>query len=517
MRYGVVTRRRMWVLVPVLAATSLLALASGASAETFNVSTTQQLAEAVAKANGNAQANTIVLASGGYQPSATLVLTDTSGVQTIEGSTSFPGSTLNGGGVEPFPSEILAVRKGVSAKLKNVTVTTGGSAATPAIDDAGALEVESSLLAGNSGASVHVEPAATGTFRNSTISDSVENVGLVSSGTASILNSTIAFNPGGGIDNKGTLKLTNTIVAENTGGDCTAVAATSDHSLDSDGTCGVEKSKVNPLLGKLASNGGPTSTHALQQGSPAIDAGDSAQCPATDQRGFPRPDIPATPCDIGAFEASPAPRFLQNGTESKLENGEKLPVLSWGTLALENSKLGAINCKYAIGGVATDPGTKGTGDLPGEAKIQGYRPYSCTGPACELAGEPVEVTPLGQASNPATKTKETVGRITKAWEAVLIEPKVGEWKLKIGNKKPGSETQVRFSVGCAAQALQPEFTGELNTAIEGGTLIGAAPAVLTFKGAESGELESAIGTAVVRGKLKLMGYGAEESISVIRQ
>ncbi len=53
-----------------------------------------------------------------------------------------------------------------------------------------------------------------------------------------------------GLENKGTLNLTNTIVAENTGeGDCVGAASTSDHSLDSNGSCGVGAlGKTNPLL-----------------------------------------------------------------------------------------------------------------------------------------------------------------------------------------------------------------------------------------------------------------------------
>jgi len=42
------------------------------------------------------------------------------------------------------------------------------------------------------------------------------------------------------------------------------------------------------ILSPLADNGGATQTHALPTGSPAIDAGDSTSCPATDQRGAPR-------------------------------------------------------------------------------------------------------------------------------------------------------------------------------------------------------------------------------------
>jgi Ca2+-binding RTX toxin-like protein len=56
---------------------------------------------------------------------------------------------------------------------------------------------------------------------------------------------------------------------------------------------------VSPLLGSLADYGGPTSTHALLTGSPAID-GVTGTCEIADQRGVPRPQ--GTGCDIGAYE-----------------------------------------------------------------------------------------------------------------------------------------------------------------------------------------------------------------------
>ena len=67
------------------------------------------------------------------------------------------------------------------------------------------------------------------------------------------------------------------------------------------------------ILGPLKNNGGPTQTHALVAGSPAIDAGNPNGCRdnsgallQTDQRGFPRNvdgngDGTAR-CDIGAVE-----------------------------------------------------------------------------------------------------------------------------------------------------------------------------------------------------------------------
>ena len=65
----------------------------------------------------------------------------------------------------------------------------------------------------------------------------------------------------------------------------------------------------NPMLGLLADNGGPTFTHAICCGSPALDAGDNQilDLVSTDQRGFSRKigyyvATPPGAVDIGAFE-----------------------------------------------------------------------------------------------------------------------------------------------------------------------------------------------------------------------
>lgn len=57
-----------------------------------------------------------------------------------------------------------------------------------------------------------------------------------------------------------------------------------------------------PLLGQLASNGGPTLTHAPLRGSPAIDAGENSSGSAFDQRGSGYPRSYGVSTDIGAFE-----------------------------------------------------------------------------------------------------------------------------------------------------------------------------------------------------------------------
>jgi hypothetical protein len=73
---------------------------------------------------------------------------------------------------------------------------------------------------------------------------------------------------------------------------------------------------VDPLLGPLQYNGGPTQTQALLKGSPAIDGGNPNGCidfsvtvVSTDQRGVARPQGAA--CDIGAVEMTQADFFLK--------------------------------------------------------------------------------------------------------------------------------------------------------------------------------------------------------------
>jgi uncharacterized repeat protein (TIGR01451 family) len=76
------------------------------------------------------------------------------------------------------------------------------------------------------------------------------------------------------------------------------------HNISSDGTWQFSatgsRNNLDPKLGPLAANGGFTQTMAVLDGSPAIDAGDDARCPSTDQRGVRRPQ--RTACDIGAYE-----------------------------------------------------------------------------------------------------------------------------------------------------------------------------------------------------------------------
>ena len=157
------------------------------------------------------------------------------------------------------------------------------------------------------------------TFTNSTISGNTAISGdgggaLISGGTVTFTNSTIGGNTatlgnGGGImSTGGQTDFKNTIIADNANTDCQGAGLNSlGNNLDRDNTCNLTKPTdlvgVDPLLSPLQDNGGPTETHALLAGSPAIDAGDDLAAPGTDQRGLTRPQGDAS--DIGAYEFQP--------------------------------------------------------------------------------------------------------------------------------------------------------------------------------------------------------------------
>ena len=110
-------------------------------------------------------------------------------------------------------------------------------------------------------------------------------------------------------DASATLNLGNSIVAANVtegcflapfGAGAVAIISLGDN-VFTDGTCfpvAADQVVASADIGPLAANGGPTMTHALQPGSPAIDSADNGICPATDQRGVSRDAA----CDIGAYE-----------------------------------------------------------------------------------------------------------------------------------------------------------------------------------------------------------------------
>jgi CSLREA domain-containing protein len=244
---------------------------------------------------------------------------------TLTNCTVSGNSARSGGGIWAFST----------ATLTNCTVSGNSAGGAGGIGATTATLTRCTVSGNSAGGGGGGIGATTAKLTNCTVSGNSAGIsgGGIFADTATLLNSTVADNlatTGGGLfhnNGGGAFTMKNTLVALNlvrfagAGPDLSGSFTSLGHNLIGAGTgatgftngvngdlVGTSTNPIDPKLGPLANNGGPTKTHALLAGSPAIDHGDNAGVPATDQRGagFPRKkdgngDGAAT-VDIGAFE-----------------------------------------------------------------------------------------------------------------------------------------------------------------------------------------------------------------------
>jgi hypothetical protein len=177
----------------------------------------------------------------------------------------------------------------------------------------------------NRGSSILPKPTRVMRIINSTLSNNhaQQDGGAIFNDADAIVelrNSTLAYNSServgsslhSGWNGDPEIRLANSIILTdasigNCGGEGTITSL--GHNIDTGNTCNLTAAgdlpNTNLILASLQDYGGPTWTHALLPGSPALDAGDDVVCAAppvngVDQRGVPRPQGAA--CDIGAYE-----------------------------------------------------------------------------------------------------------------------------------------------------------------------------------------------------------------------
>lgn len=203
---------------------------------------------------------------------------------------------------------------------------------TAGIDNQGMLTLVHTTVSGNSGDNEGggIGNSDTAVLINSTISGNTTEEesggGIWNVGSLTMVSCTITGNSAhwssGGVGGGGVVLVKNSIIAGNTASngapDFEGELTSHGYNLIEDKTgCTINEAEnpgtnitgQDPLLGPLQNNGGPTETHALLLGSPAIDAGSctdiAGNSVATDQRGFVR----HKPCDIGAFEYGAIPPY----------------------------------------------------------------------------------------------------------------------------------------------------------------------------------------------------------------
>jgi hypothetical protein len=236
---------------------------------------------------------------------------DRKGRLTVVDSEVLHNQSIYGGGIH--------VQAG-QASIVNSTIA-GNSDGGGITDENGTgvrIQVIGSTISGNAGFRPGLRISARGQVTNSTISDNTDTAecvaGVIAGGQVQISFSTIVDNTstancsgfGVGLEATGKVSLRGTILANNAGPsdrDCAGAVRSLGSNLVGDLTnCTIQGKPaatlvgVDPDLGPLQDNGGPTETRAPLPGSPVL--GVATHCPKTDQRGMAR----SRPCDIGAVE-----------------------------------------------------------------------------------------------------------------------------------------------------------------------------------------------------------------------
>lgn len=179
-----------------------------------------------------------------------------------------------------------------------------GRGAGGAIDTNSAATIANSTFDGNA---VHIgedgvgEGGALSIYRDMTVLASTFDSDTISGGQ--VRGSEIAIGAGA------TATVGQSVVSGSGPPNCQVSGTLNDtgYNLSSDSSCQLGTSPaqhdivaVDPKLGRLGPNGGPTDTVGLLPGSPAIDGGPTRCHESVDQRGTRRPQ--GSRCDIGAFE-----------------------------------------------------------------------------------------------------------------------------------------------------------------------------------------------------------------------
>ena len=269
------------------------------------------------------------------------------GTMTIVNSTVNNNQALIVGFLPPFGGGIS--NDGGTLTIQNTTIsenTVAGSGWGGGVYNAGSLTAINSTIRGNTG-STGGGIFGGATIINCTISGNsalfegggIYGGGTISNCTISGNRTTVGHGRGGGISGAGTI--TNSTISDNLAINGSSICATGTVQLgdtilnsganifvlgsgtvtshgynlsDDDGggflTGPGDQINTDPLLGPLQDNGGPTSTHELVPGSPAIDAGDPNFTPPPyyDQRGPGFSRVFNGRIDIGSFEVQPPRR-----------------------------------------------------------------------------------------------------------------------------------------------------------------------------------------------------------------
>ncbi len=281
---------------------------------------------------------------GGIDNESGATLTITNSILSGNTAGSVDDPSVEGGGI--FNSGTLTiVNSTVSANTAGGISGGGGG-----IFNGGTLAIVNSTVSGNTaikGAGIDNGGAATTvTITNSTFSGNAASAyggACFNVGTLEIANSTLSDNSagvfGGGVLNLGTFQIGNTILNRGDSGvNITNFGTVTSlgYNLSSDDAGGFltgpgDQINTDPLIGPLQNNGGPTFTHELLSGSPAINAGDPSFTPPPffDQRGPGFDRVVNGRIDIGSFEVQTQTVAIHVEASGRKVGGINTVRLTW--------------------------------------------------------------------------------------------------------------------------------------------------------------------------------------------
>ena len=406
---------------------NLLTISGNNASRIFNIADTFTVGlSGLTMSNG--RVNAALSEGGAIQNNGTLTIT----ASTISGNT-VNGSGLNlGAGISNRTTGNLTLR---DSTISGNSATGGASNDGGGIYNQGVAKVINSTISGNSstnGGGLSIDPGG---------------------GTVSIINSTVSGNSasfaGGGLHpSAGTVNVRNTIVAGNTSPlspDVRNAFVSQGNNLigASDGstgfTNGVNNDKVgtvasplNALLAPLGNYGGPTQTHALLPGSPAIDAAnncvtDVAHCGdasipqlTTDQRALARQVGSAV--DIGAFESRGFTIAITSGNlqSAVITSAFALPLLA---------TVSGVGGEPVVGGVVTftAPASGPSATLTGgtttvNVVINASNQVSTAAVANATAGGPYSVNATALGATPAAFSLNNTKAATSTAVSSSVNP-----------------------------------------------------------------------------------------------
>jgi CSLREA domain-containing protein len=219
----------------------------------------------------------------------------------------------------------------------------------------------------------------------------------------------------------GSVRARNVIIMAPGGNNCEGAIESLGNNIENGNSCGLtgpnDLFNTDPRLAPLQNNGGLTDTVALLPDSPAIDRGADAGCPATDQRGVPRPldgNLDGTAnCDIGAVEfvnpSGPLPASLCS---------PRPPV----RVATARSSSGSLAVSIDSTGL--------------ENSLRTLRIASTANADVEVAGQPARNGAFSVDLTPGTTHTDGVVRRQVAGQAatvqVVVVDRCGEWPSFVG-------------------------------------------------------------------------------------